>query len=103
MGEATIKTANRIRESYSAGKASFRGPGNRAGMTQSLDWKTSLSGGFLQLLGCAEGNLLAGLDVDCFAGGGVAAHAGSTLAHLQDAETDDADALALFQVLCDPA
>src|SRR6267378_5953117 len=65
--------------------------------------KDVLSDGFLQLLGCAEGNLLAGLDVDRFAGGGVAAHAGGALAHLQDAETDDADALALLQMLGDPA
>src|SRR5450759_2870966 len=65
--------------------------------------KDVLSDGFLQFLGCAEGNLLAGLDVDRFAGGWVAAHAGGALAHLQDAETDDADALALLQVLGDPA
>src|SRR5213080_2806233 len=65
--------------------------------------KGVLSDGFLELLGCAEGNLLAGLDVDRLAGGGVAAHAGSALAHLQDAETDDADALALLQMLGDPA
>src|SRR5216684_2200632 len=58
--------------------------------------KDVLSDGFLQLLGCAEGNLLAGLDVDRFAGGGVAAHAGGALAHLQDAETDDTDALSLL-------
>ena len=38
-----------------------------------------------------------------FAGGGVAAHAGGALADLQDAEADDADALALLQVLCDLA
>src|ERR1700733_12809635 len=61
------------------------------------------SDGFLELLGRAEGHLLAGLDVDGFAGGGVAAHARGALAHLQDAETDDADALALLQVLGDSA
>src|SRR5258708_20227285 len=73
-------------------------------MTQSHKTENaSLSDGFLQLLGCAEGNLLAGLDVDRLAGSGVAAHAGGALAHLQDAETDDADALALLQVLGDPA
>src|SRR6267378_3723156 len=65
--------------------------------------KDALSDGFLQLLGCAEGNLLASLDVDRFAGGGVAAHAGGALAHLQDAETDDTDALTLLQMLGDPA
>src|SRR6478672_7882978 len=63
--------------------------------------KGVLSDGFLELLGCTEGNLLAGLDVDGFAGGGVAAHAGGALADLKDAETDDADALALLQVLGD--
>ena len=36
-----------------------------------------------------------------FAGGGVAAHAGGALADLQDAEADDADALALLQVFGD--
>ena len=59
--------------------------------------------GFLEFLGRAEGDLLAGLDVDRFAGGGIAAHAGGALADLQDAETDDADALALLQVLGDHA
>src|SRR6266404_4335897 len=63
--------------------------------------KDVLSDGFLQLLGRAEGNLLAGLDVDRFAGGGVAAHAGGALAHLEDAEADDADALALLEMLGD--
>src|ERR1700730_4156882 len=72
-------------------------------MTQRQNWKRLLSDGFLQLLGCAEGNLLAGLDVDRFAGGRVAAHAGGALAHLEDAETDNADALALLQVLGDAA
>src|SRR6266851_6174330 len=57
--------------------------------------------GFLEFLGRTEGDLLAGLDVDRFAGGGVAAHAGGTLADLEDAEADDADALALLQVLGD--
>src|SRR6266702_4250638 len=65
--------------------------------------KAVWSAGFLQFLGRAEGNLLAGLDVDGFAGGGIAAHAGGALAHLEDAETDNADALALLQVLGDPA
>src|ERR1700682_731812 len=73
------------------------------GMTPSRNWKRVRSDGFLELLGGAEGNLLAGLDVDRFAGGGVAAHAGGALAHLEDAKTDDADALALLQVLGDAA
>src|SRR4051794_8285257 len=57
--------------------------------------------GFLELLGSAEGNLLAGLDLDLLAGGGVAAHAGSALADLEDTEADDANPLALLQVLGD--
>src|ERR1700688_3884410 len=57
--------------------------------------------GFLEFLGRTEGNLLAGLDVDRFAGGGVAAHARGALADLEDAEADDADALALLQMLGD--
>src|SRR3981189_875625 len=65
--------------------------------------KRARSDGFLEFLGRPEGNLLAGLDVDRFAGGGVAAHAGGALAHLQDAETDDANALALLQMLGDSA
>src|ERR1700680_1383603 len=69
---------------------------------QSRNRKGVLSDGFLEFLGRAEGDLLAGLDVDRFAGGGVAAHAGGALAYLQDAEADDADALALLQMLGDP-
>jgi len=57
------------------------------------------SDGFLELLGGAEGNLLARLDLDRLAGGGVAAHAGGALAHLQDAEAAEADASALLEVL----
>src|SRR5882672_12394997 len=63
--------------------------------------KTRRLDGFLEFLGRAEGNLLAGLDLDRLAGGGVAAHAGGALANLEDAEADDADALALLQVLGD--
>src|SRR3954447_3436433 len=59
------------------------------------------SDGFLQLLGGAEGDLLAGFDVDRFAGGGIAAHAGGALAHLEDAEADNTDALALLEMLGD--
>jgi NADH-quinone oxidoreductase subunit A len=67
-------------------------------MTQSAEESVG-SDGFLEFLGRAEGDLLAGLDVDRLAGGGVAAHAGGALAHLEDAEADDADALALLQAL----
>src|SRR3954452_18532456 len=55
--------------------------------------------GFLEFLGGAEGDLLAGLDLDRLAGGGVAAHARGALANLQDAEADDADAFALLEML----
>src|SRR5712675_3767947 len=89
--------------SHSTEKRHSGGRVSRAGMTRSQSWKRALSDGFLQLLGRAEGNLLAGLDVDGFAGSGVAAHAGGALAHLQDAETDDTDAFALLQMLGDPA
>src|SRR5215207_6030821 len=58
--------------------------------------------GFLEFLGGAECDLLAGLDRERFAGGGVAAHAGGALADLEDAQPDDSDALALLQVFGDP-
>src|SRR6185369_4893869 len=61
------------------------------------------SDGFLEFLGGAESNFLARLDLDRFAGGRVAARAGGALADLEDAEADDADALALLQVLGDLA
>src|SRR5882724_7549087 len=54
---------------------------------------------FLELLGCAEGDFLAGLDLDFLAGCRVAALAGSALANDQDAETADADAVTLLEVL----
>src|ERR1700683_4464199 len=59
--------------------------------------------GFLQFFGSAEGNLLARLDLNGGARGGITAHARGALADLQNAETADADALALFQVLDDVA
>src|SRR5580693_3685497 len=65
--------------------------------------RTRLSNRFLELLGGAEGDLLAGLDLDGFAGGRIAAHARGALADLQDAEPADADALALLEVLDDIA
>src|SRR5580704_960644 len=63
--------------------------------------KPTSSDGFLEFLGGAEGDLLASLDLDLLAGGGVAAHAGGALAHLEDAEADDANALPLLQVCGD--
>src|SRR3984893_6860991 len=63
--------------------------------------RTRLSDRFLEFLGGAEGDLLAGLDLDRFAGGRIAAHARGALAYLQDAEPADTDALALLEVLDD--
>src|SRR5579871_2837135 len=77
------------------------GPRKPAEMALLIVRKEASSDRFLQLLGGAESNLLACLDVDRFAGGGVAAHAGGTFANLQDAEADDADTLTLLQVLGD--
>ena len=79
-------------------KAPFRGPPERR---LNVGSETRRLDGFLEFLGGAEGNLLAGLDLDRLAGGGVAAHAGGALADLEDAEADDTDALALLQVLGD--
>jgi hypothetical protein len=56
---------------------------------------------FLQFLGGAERDLLGRLDLDRFAGGGIAAHARTALAHHQDAQSVETDAGALFQVLGD--
>src|SRR5258708_5861450 len=57
--------------------------------------------GFLQFLRGAERDLLAGLDLDRLAGRRVTAHARGALAHLQDTEAADADAVALLEVLDD--
>src|ERR1700685_121750 len=72
-----------------------------SGMTPMSGRKPARSDRFLQLLGGAEGDLLRSLDLDGLAGGGVAAHARGALADLEDAEANDADALALLQVLRD--
>src|SRR5262245_12564801 len=71
-------------------------------MPHGLEHRSLRSDCFLQLLCGAEGDLLARLDMDGLAGGGVATHAGGAPAHLQDAKADDADAIALLQVLGDP-
>src|SRR5262245_5158879 len=55
----------------------------------------------LELLGGAERDLLARLDLDRLAGGRIASHARRALPDLQDAEPADADAVALLQVLAD--
>src|SRR6187551_163494 len=54
------------------------------------------SNGLFEFLRGAERDLLARLDLDRFAGRGVAAHAGGALANLQDAEAADADPVALL-------
>src|SRR3954454_2643391 len=77
-----------------------RHPGPRNGASMS-DRKLRLNG-FLEFLGGAEGDLLAGLDLDRLAGGGGAPDAGGAFAGLEDAEPHDPDPLALLQVLCDP-
>src|SRR5262249_1716274 len=55
--------------------------------------------GFLEFLGGTEGDLLAGLDLNWLTGRGIAAHARCALAHDQDAEPTDADAVALLGML----
>src|SRR5215470_11488471 len=52
-----------------------------------------------ELFGGAEGDLLAGLDLDGLAGRGIAAHASGALAHHKNAEPADADAVALLEML----
>src|SRR6185312_4067304 len=109
MGELKIRShsRNHIRERTITGQAtnpaSSRAPRKPRRNDAKSKWTRVQSDGFLQFLGRAEGNFLAGLDVDGFARGGVAAHARGALAHLQDAEADDADAFALLEVLGDAA
>src|SRR6266550_8910030 len=59
------------------------------------------SDGLLEFLGDAESHFLARLDLDRFAGRGVASHASRALAHLQDAESVQTDADALLERLRD--
>src|SRR5271154_5901594 len=54
-----------------------------------------------QVFGGPEGDLPAGLDLDDLAGRGIASHTGGALPDLQNAETGNADAFALFQVFGD--
>jgi hypothetical protein len=56
---------------------------------------------FLQFLGGAEGDALACLDLDRFARRRVAAHAGGALAHHENAESAEADALPALQMFHD--
>src|SRR5690606_13133392 len=55
--------------------------------------------GFLEFLGRAESDFLAGLDLDLFAGRRVTAHARRTLADLQNPETADADLVTFLEML----
>ena len=52
-----------------------------------------------EFLAGTEGHLLAGLDLDRFAGRRIAAHAGGTIPHLQNPKSNDLHALAHCQVL----
>src|SRR5262245_5171803 len=54
---------------------------------------------FLEFLGGAEGHLLRRLDLDGFAGGGIATHTRRTPTDLQDAQAGHAHLVALLQVL----
>src|SRR5271157_5284963 len=54
-----------------------------------------------EILRGAERHFLARLDLDRFACGGVASHAGGALAHLKGSEPGDADPHALLKVLGD--
>src|ERR1700749_4101076 len=69
------------------------------GLSSSLKEKEALDG-FLQFLGGAERDLLGSLDLDGFAGGRVAAHARTALAHDQDAQAIQTEAGTLLQLLC---
>src|SRR5688572_26573286 len=55
--------------------------------------------GFLEFLGRAESDFLAGLDLDRFAGRRVTAHTSGTLANLQHTETADADLVTFLEML----
>src|SRR5580704_4596825 len=86
------------------GMAASRRAANAAGsVAGSATGQIRWSDRFLEFLGGAEGDLFAGLDLDGFAGGRIAAHARGAFADLQDAEPADADALALLEVLDDIA
>src|SRR5215468_20309 len=54
---------------------------------------------FLELFRGAERDFLTRLDLNRFAGGRIAPHAGGALANLKDAEATDANAVTLLQVL----
>src|SRR5271157_3582644 len=54
-----------------------------------------------EVLRGAESHFLARLDLDRFACGGVASHAGGALTHLKSSEPGDTDKCALLKVLAD--
>src|ERR1017187_869062 len=56
---------------------------------------------FLEVLGSAERDALACLDLDSFASRGIAPHARRAFPHHQDAQTGDADALPTLEMLHD--
>src|SRR5215475_6395217 len=68
-----------------------RNPENRG-----VRWRSDR---LLEVLGGAEGDLLAGLDIDCFAGRRIASQTGSTLTYQQDSEAGYLHPLTLLQVL----
>src|SRR3954454_23689760 len=63
-----------------------------------LRFGASRSDRLLELLGRAEGDLLAGLDLDRLAGCRIAPHPGGARAHLENPEAGDADLGALLQM-----
>src|SRR5690606_27329623 len=73
----------------------------RRGLDRYGPRSTRGSDGFFQLLGGAESDLLAGLDLDRLTRCRVAAHAGGTLADLANAKPDHADALAPLEMAHD--
>src|ERR1700722_3221704 len=54
----------------------------------------------LQILGCPERDFLACLDLDCFSGCRISAHASGSLSNLQNAKAHNADSVAFFEMLC---
>ena len=62
-------------------------------------WAKQTSYGILELLRCREGNLLAGLDFDRLPGGWVTAGTRRTIAHLQNAQSGQANLVAGLEPL----
>src|SRR5437868_4420864 len=83
----------------SAAKAGGRVRPTKEGCLPCGRWRSSDC--FLEFLGRAEGDFLAGFNLDRLAGGRIAAHTRGALTHHQNAEAADADAVALLQMLSD--